>query len=69
MAIEEEFSVEIPDAEADEITSVGQGEWTASFLGNRADIPAIDYIAKVCSRPRLRDPALTCFFLLADPRR
>lgn len=26
MAIEEEFSVEIPDAEADEITSVGQGE-------------------------------------------
>ncbi|KAK1925772.1 acyl carrier protein-like protein [Papiliotrema laurentii] len=31
MAIEEEFAVEIPDAEADEITSVGQ---------------AIDYIAK-----------------------
>lgn len=26
MAIEEEFAVEIPDAEADEITSVGQGE-------------------------------------------
>jgi len=31
MAIEEEFGIEIPDAEADEITTVGQ---------------AIDYIAK-----------------------
>ena len=29
MAIEEEFSVEIPDAEADEITSVGQGKLLA----------------------------------------
>ena len=27
MAIEEEFAIEIPDEEADAITSVGQGEW------------------------------------------
>jgi hypothetical protein len=33
MAIEEEFSVEIPDAEADEITSVGQGKSRAHDLG------------------------------------
>ncbi len=28
MAIEEEFAVEIPDADADEITSVGEGKWS-----------------------------------------
>jgi len=27
MAIEEEFGIEIPDQEADEITTVAQGEW------------------------------------------
>ncbi len=27
MAIEEEFGIEIPDAEADEITTVAQGEF------------------------------------------
>jgi acyl carrier protein len=30
MAIEEEFGIEIPDAEADEITTVAQGEWGSS---------------------------------------
>ena len=36
MAIEEEFAIEIPDAEADEITTVGQGELTQwkAFRGN-----------------------------------
>jgi acyl carrier protein len=28
MAIEEEFGIEIPDAEADEITTVQQGEFS-----------------------------------------
>ena len=37
MAIEEEFSVEIPDAEADEITTVGQGGFGGLF-GMKADI-------------------------------
>ena len=37
MAIEEEFSVEIPDAEADEITTVGQGGFSG-LLGVKADI-------------------------------
>lgn len=34
MAIEEEFAIEIPDEEADAITSVGQGEstfWVSGF--------------------------------------
>ena len=31
MAIEEEFGIEIPDAEADEITTVGQGKLLGSF--------------------------------------
>lgn len=52
MAVEEEFGIEIPDAEADEITSVGQGE--SACIGRRmqplikSDL-AIDYVAKVCS--------------------
>ncbi|OCF46020.1 acyl carrier protein [Kwoniella heveanensis CBS 569] len=33
MAIEEEFAIEIPDAEADEITTVQKGEWDS---GDRA---------------------------------
>jgi acyl carrier protein len=35
MAIEEEFAIEIPDEEADAITSVGQGEylWFLSSCG------------------------------------
>jgi hypothetical protein len=32
MAIEEEFGIEIPDAEADEITNVAQGEPTFLYL-------------------------------------
>lgn len=52
MAVEEEFGIEIPDAEADEITSVGQGE-SAHIVPRmqlliQSDI-AIDYVAKVCS--------------------
>jgi hypothetical protein len=38
MAIEEEFSVEIPDAEADEITSVGQGKLPDIRPKYRADV-------------------------------
>lgn len=40
MAIEEEFSVEIPDAEADEITSVGQGEPHFARDVGQADFPS-----------------------------
>lgn len=52
MAVEEEFGIEIPDAEADEITSVGQGE-SAHVVRRmqpliKSDL-AIDYVAKVCS--------------------
>ncbi|KAI0274629.1 acyl carrier protein [Gloeopeniophorella convolvens] len=48
MAVEEEFSIEIPDAEADEITTVQQGESHRRFLRPlllTSRLPAIDYIA------------------------
>lgn len=51
MAIEEEFGIEIPDAEADEITTVKQGERISdravSLAWTVADQIAIDYIEKV----------------------
>jgi acyl carrier protein len=35
MAIEEEFAIEIPDEDADAITSVGQGEFWRGLLSIR----------------------------------
>ncbi|KAI0257568.1 acyl carrier protein-like protein [Lactifluus subvellereus] len=50
MAVEEEFSIEIPDVEADAIQTVQQGEsWLCSFCSNVitcTSSSAIDYIAK-----------------------
>jgi hypothetical protein len=37
MAIEEEFSIEIPDAEADEITTVQQGTCRPYIVGSYAN--------------------------------
>jgi len=56
MAIEEEFGIEIPDAEADEITTVAQGEWGSHTDSPRLELwadegVAIDYVAKVRLTP------------------
>jgi hypothetical protein len=53
MAIEEEFGIEIPDAEADEITTVAQGElgsWYVSGSGahNAAKWVVLLLIARFC---------------------
>lgn len=56
MAIEEEFGIEIPDAEADEITTVAQGKSCHDLphCDKQAESlelidSAIDYVEKVCS--------------------
>ena len=45
MAIEEEFGIEIPDAEADEITTVAQGEWAWRLVGLSGPTVAVSAVA------------------------
>ena len=46
MAIEEEFGIEIPDEEADKITTVAEGGPLSCSAQAHADFLAIDYIGK-----------------------
>ena len=67
MAIEEEFAVEIPDAEADEITSISQGESTSNpKLDCFLMLSAIEYIAKVCDNDVQGVSQLIMFFRAPD---
>jgi hypothetical protein len=45
MAIEEEFGIEIPDAEADEITTVAQGEWGRLSSGRAVWVSSSVFVA------------------------
>jgi hypothetical protein len=70
MAIEEEFGIEIPDAEADEITTVQQGKSILCVISRLyADEIAVEYIAKVRYDVQIASTRANHRFLPTDPRR
>ena len=66
----QEFAIEIPDAEADEIQTVQQGVWfrPLPLLGHVThSFTAIDYIAKTPEGKISKPFCLNCFLLCASP--